>query len=90
MEQILGAKEWSDNPSVVQIARLKSKIMKCAVDFTAYSTAPTYNGQAARWWEEVGLVVAEAIATKLGKSQGNMVPSKYSKEVAAGQILTSN
>ena len=53
MEQILGPKEWSDNPSVVQVARIKSTIGKCPIDFGKYSTNPTYNDQGALWWEEV-------------------------------------
>ncbi len=32
MEQILGAKEWRDSPSTVQVARLKSKIGQCEVE----------------------------------------------------------
>ena len=83
MEQILGPKEWSDTPSVVQVARIKATIGKCPIDFGNYSANPSYNDDEARWWEEVGLIVAQDIATKLGKKQGNMVPSKYSKEVAA-------
>ena len=89
MEQILGPREWGENAGVVQIARLKAKIQECSIDFTEFDTSTSYNRKEAEWWEEVGLAVAQRIASKMGKAQGNMVPSKYSKEVVAGQILTS-
>ena len=85
--------EWTAaSPTTIQKSWLRGKLNDLtAFDFSAYPTGGTGEDAVDTWWDDHGRTLVKDLTKSLrsaGEAPDSLVASKYSAEMATGQILT--
>ena len=85
--------EWTAaSPTTIQKSWLRGKLNDLKTfDFSAYPTGGTGEYAVDTWWDDHGRTLVKELTKSLrsaGEAPDSLVASKYSAEMATGQILT--